>query len=152
LAKKIPDASITAIDISPAALEVAQCNAKRHGVSVEFLSGSLFQPVAGRLFDLIVSNPPYIRSSDIDGLEPEVRDYDPRGALDGGIDGFYIYRSMIPDAAEFLTPGGWLLIEVGAGQAQTVAELFRSAGGFEEPFVVNDNGSIERVVAARRKE
>jgi release factor glutamine methyltransferase len=152
LACKIPAASITAIDISVSALEVARCNAKRHGVSVEFLPGSLFQPVAGRHFDLIVSNPPYIPSSDIKGLEPEVRDYDPRHALDGGTDGLDIYRSMIPAAAEFLTPNGWLLVEVGAGQAQVVAELIRKAGGYEEPVVINDYGSIERVVGARRKE
>jgi release factor glutamine methyltransferase len=152
LACKTPDASITAIDISVAALKVARCNAKRHGVSVEFLAGSLFQPVVGRHFDLIVSNPPYIPSSEIEGLEPEVRDYDPRNALDGGPDGLDIYRNMIPAAREFLYKDGWLLVEVGAGQAKVVAELFRNSGGYDEPVVLNDNGSIERVVAARRKE
>ena len=151
LACKLPGAAVTAVDISAAALEVARRNAKRHGAAIEFLPGSLFQPVAGRYFDLIVSNPPYIPSSEIDGLEPEVRDYDPRGALDGGADGLDIYRNLIPAAGEFLNPHGWLLVEVGAGQAQDVALLFRNAGGFGEPIVVTDYGSIERVVGAQRK-
>ncbi len=151
LACKLPRAAVTAVDISAAALEVARCNAKRHGAAIEFLPGSLFQPVAGRYFDLIVSNPPYIPSSEIDRLEPEVRDYDPRGALDGGADGLDIYRNLIPAAGEFLNPHGWLLVEVGAGQAQDVVLLFRNAGGFGEPIVVTDYGSIERVVGAQRK-
>ena len=151
LACHLPGASVTATDISPAALEVARGNARRHNADVEFLAGSLFQPVVGRRFDLIVSNPPYIPSADIEGLEPEVRDHDPRTALDGGGDGLDIYRSLIPAATEHLNPGGWLLVEVGIGQAQAVAQLFRLADGYEEPVVVMDSGGIERVVGARRK-
>jgi release factor glutamine methyltransferase len=151
LACHLPGASVTATDISPAALEVARGNARRHNADVEFLAGSLFQPVVGRRFDLIVSNPPYIPSADIEGLEPEVRDHDPRTALDGGGDGLDIYRSLIPAATEHLNPGGWLLVELGIGQAQAVAQLFRLADGYEEPVVVMDSGGIERVVGARRK-
>jgi release factor glutamine methyltransferase len=151
LACNLSGASVTATDISPGALEVARGNARRCGADVEFLAGSLFQPVAGRRFDLIVSNPPYIPSADIEGLEPEVRDHDPRTALDGGGDGLDIYRSLIPAATEHLNPGGWLLVEVGIGQAQAVAQLFRLADGYEEPVAVMDSGGIERVVGTRRK-
>jgi release factor glutamine methyltransferase len=151
LARRMPKAVVAAVDISDSALEVARRNAARHDVAIEFLHGSLFQPVAGRRFDLIVSNPPYIPSSDVECLEPEVRDFDPRTALDGGSDGLDIYRHLIPEATEFLNPGGWLLVEVGVGQAQFVAQLFRMSAGYEEPVVVRDSARIERVVGARRK-
>lgn len=151
LACKLIEASVTAIDNSVAALEVACKNALRHGVSVEFFQGSLFQPVAGRRFDLIVSNPPYIPSSDIEHLEAEVRDFDPRNALDGGTDGLDFYRSLIPFAGGFLNPDGWLLVEVGSGQAADVARMFRDADGFGEPVMASDHGGIERVVGAQRK-
>ena len=151
LARRMPDSAVVAVDISGQALEVARRNAVRHGVAIEFLQGSLFQPVVGRRFDLIVSNPPYIPSSDIEALEPEVRDFDPRTALDGGADGLDVYRHLVPEAPGFLNPGGWLLLEVGVGQAQFIAQLFRMAGGYEEAVVVSDSAGIERVVGARRK-
>lgn len=152
LAHGLPDAAVTAIDISPAALAVAHRNAERNGAAVEFLAGSLLEPVAGRRFDLIVSNPPYIPSMDIDGLEPEVRDFDPRGALDGGVDGLDIYQTLIPAAPEHLNRAGWLLVEVGIGQAPAVAELFRATTDFDLPVTVRDPGGIERVVGAQRKD
>jgi len=152
LAHDLPGAAVTAIDISPAALAVARRNAGRNGVAVEFLAGSLLEPVAGRRFDLIVSNPPYIPSRDIDGLEPEVRDFDPRGALDGGVDGLDVYRALIPAAPEYLHPSGWLLVEVGIGQAPEVAELFRKTGDYNQPVTACDPGGVERVVGARRKD
>jgi release factor glutamine methyltransferase len=149
LAKQLPHAKVAAIDISAAALEVARRNADRNGVTIEFLAGSLLEPVAGRRFDLIVSNPPYIPSADIALLEPEVRDHEPLGALDGGRDGLDAYRPLIPAALASLNPGGWLLVEVGIGQAAEVAALFRQ-GGFEETFTARDPGAIERVVGGRR--
>jgi len=152
LAKSLPDAKVTAIDISLAALEVARRNAERHGAVIEFLHGSLLAPVAGRCFDLIVSNPPYIPTNDISGLEPEVREGDPRCALDGGMDGLDIYRALIPAAIRQLNPGGWLLVEVGIGQAQEVAELFHDVDGYDSVITARDPGEIERVVGARRKE
>ncbi|MDA8430083.1 MAG: peptide chain release factor N(5)-glutamine methyltransferase [Geobacteraceae bacterium] len=152
LAKQLPLAAVTAIDISGAALTVARRNAERNGVAIEFLQGSLCEPVTGRCFDLIVSNPPYIPRNDIEQLEPEVRDFDPRGALDGGADGLDIYRVLIPSALLCLNPSGWLLLEVGAGQASDVAGLFRSMTGFDEAVTVCDPGGIERVVGAQRKE
>lgn len=152
LAQRLPDAKVTALDISSAALEVARRNATLNGMSIEFLHGSLLTPVAGRCFDLIVSNPPYIPSADIDLLQPEVRYGDPRSALDGGADGLDIYRALIPGAVRGLNPGGWLLVEVGVGQARDVAELFRAVDGYDDVITAHDPGGIERVVGARRKE
>lgn len=152
LAKRLQDAKLTAIDISTTALELAKRNADRNGVIIEFLHGSLLDPVKGRCFDLIVSNPPYIPSCDIERLEPEVRDWDPRCALDGGKDGLDIYRILIPSALRFLNPGGWLLVEVGVGQAREVAELFYAVEGYYDVIAAHDPAGIERVVGARRKE
>jgi len=152
LASLLPDARVTASDISPAALDVARRNAALNRVTIEFLHGSLLEPVAGRRFDLIVSNPPYIPTADIAGLEPEVRDGDPRGALDGGEDGLDFYRALIPQAPAHLYPGGWLLLEIGIGQGRDVAELFREAAGYDDVVFSRDPGGIERVVGARRKD
>jgi release factor glutamine methyltransferase len=148
MAFRLPGASVTAVDISAAALVVARRNAARNGVAIEFLLGSLLEPAAGRHFDLIISNPPYIPSSDIETLESEVRDFDPRAALDGGADGLDVYRAMIPGAAALLNSGGWLLFEVGIGQAVDVAQMFRSAGIYGEPIITCDGVGIERVVGA----
>lgn len=149
LAKELPAAAVTAVDISPAALAVARRNAEKHEARIEFLCGSLLQPVAGRHFDLIVSNPPYISPADIQRLEPEVRDFEPLNALDGGPDGLDIYRLLIPQALLQLNQAGWLLVEVGIGQAGAVAEIFRS-NGYGEPIKAVDPGGIERVVGAQR--
>ncbi len=151
LALRLPHARVTAVDISEAALEVAHHNAQANNVAVEFLHGSLLEPVAGRQFDLIVSNPPYIPRAVIETLEPEVRDGDPRLALDGGIDGLDLYRCLIPDAVGHLNPGGWLLVEVGQGQAREVAALFGDAAGYDGVVTARDPGGIERVVGAARK-
>lgn len=150
LAKQLPQASITAVDISGAALTVARRNAERNGVAIEFLQGSLCEPVAGRSFDLIVSNPPYIPSRDIEELAPEVRDFDPRGALDGGADGLDIYKILIPAARSRLNPAGWLLVEIGIGQAPDVQQMFRALHGFGEPITASDPGGIVRVVGGQR--
>ena len=152
LQKLFTNAAVTATDISEAALTVARRNAEKHGVDIEFLAGSLFAPVAGRRFDLIVSNPPYIPSADIESLEQEVRDYDPRSALDGGKDGLEIYRVLIPAAVTCLHPGGWLLVEIGTGQSEDVEQMFRNTGYFGEPHVSRDPAGINRVVGAEIKE
>jgi release factor glutamine methyltransferase len=150
LAARLPGASVTAVDISEAALTVARRNAERNGVAIEFIEGSLLDPLTGRQFDLIVSNPPYIPSSEIEALQPEVRDFDPRGALDGGLDGLEIYRRLIPSAVTALTRGGWLLLEVGAGQADDVSLLLSSTGGYGTPVTACDPSGIVRVVGAQR--
>lgn len=152
LANLLPEARVTASDISAAALAVARRNADLNRVTIEFLQGSLLEPVGGRRFDLIVSNPPYIPTADIAGLEPEVRDGDPRAALDGGPDGLDIYRALIPEAALHLNPGGWLLVEIGIGQGGDVASLFRDKDSYDDVVFSRDPGGIERVVGARRKD
>lgn len=151
LARQFPNATVTATDISPAALEIAMRNAARNSVKIEFIQGSLFEPFDTQTFDLIVSNPPYIPTADIETLEPEVRHGDPFNALDGGDDGLHIYRQLIPEAAMHLNTGGWLLVEVGAGQAEDVSTIFRGTDCYNEPVTVSDQGGIMRVVAADRK-
>lgn len=150
--KRLANAVVTATDISEAALAVARRNAVKAGAAVEFLFGALFEPVVGRRFDLIVSNPPYIPTADIDMLDQEVRDYDPMIALDGGLDGLDIYRELIPAAVDYLNPRGWLLVEVGIGQAKDVTSMFQSAGKFTETIIALDPGGIQRVVGAQLKE
>lgn len=150
LAKALPGIGITGCDASKAALELAQRNAARHGVSLELVHGSLFEPFAGRTFDLIVSNPPYIPTADLDALQPEVRDHEPRQALDGGADGLDFYRRIIPEALCHLGAGGWLLLEIGIGQAADVIGLLETAGFFAEIFSARDPGGIERVIGGKK--
>lgn len=152
LKKQFPTALVTATDVSEAALSVAGRNAQKHGAELELLSGSLFTPVAGRRFDLIVSNPPYIPTADIETLDPEVRDYDPGSALDGGRDGLDFYRSLVPAAVEYLNTGGWLLMENGIGQADDIVKIFKQCCCYGEPIIALDTGGIERVVGAQLKE
>jgi release factor glutamine methyltransferase len=151
LAKTCADSHVYGVDPSPKALELAQRNAERHGVSVTLVKGSLFEPFEGRKFDLIVSNPPYIPTAELAGLQPEVRDYEPREALDGGPDGLDFYRRIIPSAPPYLEAGGWLLLEVGIGEAPDVLALFNETGCFRDLFTACDPGTIERVVGGRKK-
>ncbi len=149
LARLLPDVEVFGVERSPEALAVAQRNAEKHGVAVTLREGSLFEPFPGERFDLIVSNPPYIPTGDLAGLQPEVRDFEPTGALDGGPDGLDFYRLIIPAAPDYLNPGGWLLFEVGIGQAEQILGLFEEAGRFGEFFTAKDPGGIERVVGGR---
>ncbi|MRR55975.1 MAG: peptide chain release factor N(5)-glutamine methyltransferase [Deltaproteobacteria bacterium] len=151
LAKARTDARIHGVDLSAKALELARRNVDRHGVTVNLAQGSLFEPFAGRKFDLIVSNPPYIPTADLAGLQPEVRDYEPREALDGGADGLDYYRRIIPAAADFLVQDGWLLLEIGIGEAPDVSAIFTSTGMFHELFSACDAGGVERVAGGRKK-
>lgn len=148
LAKALPDAAVCGVEPSSRALAVARENAGRNGVTLEFACGSLFEPIAGRRFDLIVSNPPYIPTADLAALDPEVRDHEPLAALDGGVDGLAFYRAIVPQAPEHINPGGWLLVEIGIGQGAAVREIF-SQGGFAGIFTVSDPGDIERVVGGQ---
>lgn len=148
LAKSLPQADVWGVDISPLALGLARENALHHSVSLTLREGSLFAPLAGERFNLIVSNPPYIPSGDLAALQPEVRQYEPRGALDGGASGLDFYEQIIPHAANYLLPEGWLLLEVGIGQAEKVAALL-TRSGFAAVFRALDPGNIERVVGGR---
>ncbi|WP_298268931.1 peptide chain release factor N(5)-glutamine methyltransferase [Geobacter sp.] len=148
LAKNLPDARVWGVEQSPAALALAQRNVERHGVRVTLFEGSLFEPFGDQRFDLIVSNPPYIPTADLETLQPEVREYEPRAALDGGADGLDFYRIIIPAAPEHLNPGGWLLVELGIGQAEAVLGMFGRAG-FGDCFTARDPNGIDRVVGGR---
>ncbi|RNC72629.1 MAG: peptide chain release factor N(5)-glutamine methyltransferase [Desulfuromonadales bacterium] len=148
LAKQLPEARVWGVEQSPDALELAQRNAGKHGVEVTLFEGSLFEPFTDQRFDLIVSNPPYIPTADLETLQPEVRDFEPRQALDGGADGLQFYRLIIPAAPEHLNPGGWLVVEMGIGQAEAVLGLFEQAG-FCECFTAKDPNGIERVAGGR---
>ena len=130
LAEKCPSARITALDISPEALALAGSNAAKNGVAerIEFVPGDGFAALAdGARFDLIVSNPPYIASAEIATLDPEVRDFDPRAALDGGADGLEFYRRIAREAGPFLKPDGRILLEFGEGQATDIQAIFSGA-------------------------
>ncbi len=154
LAKELPLSRISAVDISAAAIEIARLNSRRQGVEerMEFFCGDLFEPVAEERegFDLIVANPPYIRSGDLAGLAPEIREWEPTTALDGGADGLLYYRRIIPAAWEYLKGGGSILLELGDGMGQSVARLFADAGGFEPGQVYRDYAGKERVIAAAK--
>ncbi len=144
-----PDAQVTAIDVSVDALAVASANAERLGLDVTFVQSDLLDQVEGGPFDLVVSNPPYVSAGEVDALEPEVAVYEPRLATVAGEDGLEVYRRLLPPAVERLAPGGWLVLECGAGQAAAlVAEL---AGlGYGDAEVDRDLAGIDRVVWARR--
>ena len=144
-----PDARATATDIDPETLTVAARNAARHGVAdrLHLLRADWFAGVEGR-FDLIASNPPYIAAAELTGLSPEVRDHEPARALSDGADGLTAYRAIAAGAAAHLTPGGRLLVEIGAGQAAEVCALFATAG-FGDLRVHPDLDGRDRVVAAR---
>ncbi len=149
LAREFPAARVIATDISPAALSIAARNARRHGVGdrVEFRQTSLLDGVTGPA-SLIVSNPPYIPADDIGGLPPEVREWEPLQALDGGRDGLDIVRALLADAPGVLAPGGWLIMEFGYAQREEVERLIR-ASPLELVRMVNDLQQIPRTLVAR---
>jgi release factor glutamine methyltransferase len=151
LAHEKPEILVTALDCSQPALDVARTNAQRNGVvdRVTCLLGDLASLPTGP-FEMIVSNPPYIPSGDWQKLMPEVRDYEPRLALDGGDDGLQAYRQLAVQAGRVLVPGGWLLVEVGIGQAADVSALFKAAG-LTEIGQRDDYAGIARVVMGRTK-
>ncbi|MCA3562439.1 MAG: peptide chain release factor N(5)-glutamine methyltransferase [Aestuariivirga sp.] len=147
-----PAARGVATDLSPAALAVARENAARLGVAhrLTLLEGSWFAPLSGT-FDIILSNPPYIPDGEIAGLSPGVRNFDPALALSGGTDGLDPYRIIACSAAAHLAPGGRILVEIGAGQADEIAAIF-TAEGFRAASRHRDLGGHERCLAFNRPE
>lgn len=139
----------SASDISPEALKTARANAERLIADVTFVESDLFAHIRGT-YDCIVSNPPYIRSAQIPELMPEVRDHEPRLALDGQADGLFFYRRIVREAKDFLRAGGWLLFEIGFDQGEAVMELMR-AQGYESVAVQKDLAGLDRVVGGRRE-
>lgn len=152
LATRCPAARIWAVDVSAAALEVAHRNTARHQLEdrIRFFPGDGFDALPeARKFDLIVSNPPYIPTGDIAGLQPEVRDFEPRLALDGGVDGVDYYRRLAVEAAPWLHPDGRLMVEFGDGQADRLREIF-SAQKWVVEAVREDYTQRPRILVARR--
>jgi release factor glutamine methyltransferase len=146
-----PDSHGVGTDISVAALQAARANAAGLGFArrAAFVACDYATALSGG-FDLMVSNPPYIRSADIAGLATEVRDHDPLGALDGGADGLDAYRVLIPQAARLLAPGGALIVEVGQDQSGDVGELMTASGLTQERPAKPDLAGIRRAVAGRK--
>ena len=157
LAKEMKNIFLVATDISRDALILAKENAKSAGVldRIKFVNGDLFGPLhpskERNIFDLILSNPPYIIRSKIRTLPREVKDHEPIIALDGGEDGLAFYRHIIPEAPFYLREGGWLLLEVALGQSRIVSEMIEGGGHFFKPESIPDLSGIGRVVKAQRK-
>lgn len=147
LLKYSNDCTGVGCDISEKAVGKARENAESLGLKARFLQSNLFENVSGK-FEIIVSNPPYIPSGEIPGLMEEVRDYDPLAALDGGEDGLFFYREIIPKAGEYLHPGGMLFLEIGCEQAADVKGLMEHAG-YKDILVCEDFTGRDRVVSGR---
>lgn len=149
---------IIAVDISNASLEVAQQNARRHGVEdrITWLRGDMLKPLAERkldgCIDVVVTNPPYIAEADWIGLQPEVRDFEPRRALVAGSHGTECHEQLLQEARRYLAPGGALIMEIGAGQGQAVRRLVESIGGYGPVRFIRDAADIERAVIVEREE
>lgn len=147
----VKNSTAIASDVSAAALQIAARNAVKHGIDerLNLRQADLFEGIDER-FDLIVSNPPYVPDDDIDGLQPEVRDFEPRSALAGGADGLDIVRLVVGDSSQVLCPGGVLLVEIGHDQAKRVAKFF-DKDVWQEVEFLRDLQNIDRVVRASLK-
>jgi release factor glutamine methyltransferase len=151
LAAKCANAKISAIDISPDALALAKENADKNKVQIEFFEGDGFAALPkDSEFDLIISNPPYIPTGEIETLQPEVRDFDPRAALDGGADGLDFYRRLAASAKPFLRPGGKIMLEFGDGQAPDIRGIFENEKWIVEA-VKEDYSQRARILIATWK-
>ncbi len=156
LARFLPQARVLAVDLSADALAVARENATRHGVAdrITFARGDLLAPARRRRWeqvDAIASNPPYVDAASAAALPREVREHEPAVALLAGSGGTAFHARLAAEGPLLLRPGGWLAVEVGAGQAPQVIELFARAGTLEQARTVDDLAGITRVVAARRR-
>ena len=155
LARAVPKATIFATDLSAEALNTAKGNSRRHGVDarIRWLEGDLLAPIAGLCCEgtvtTIMSNPPYIRESEWSDLQPEVR-YEPRMALVAGERGTEVQERLLTDAASYLIPGGFLIMELGKGQSAAIREQIERMPLYEQPEVVPDEAGIDRIVIVRR--
>ena len=158
LLMELPQASGTGVDVSADALEVAKENTRRLGlekraelVQSDLFSADYFEKNSRKKcmeYDMLISNPPYIRTADIDGLMDEVRLHDPRLALDGKADGLYFYEKITEQAGKYLKPGGWLIYEIGCDQGKDVAEIMKKKG-FIQIEVKKDLAGLDRIVEGR---
>ncbi len=157
LAKELRNVSLIATDISWDAISLAKENAMLAGVGekILFIKCDLFEairPLDGGYFDMIISNPPYIKRSDIQRLQKEVRDYEPIQAIDGGEDGLDFYRRIIGQSSLYLRDGGWLLLEMGHGQAGPIMDLIKDNKFFKKIDIIKDLSGIERVLKIKKKD
>jgi release factor glutamine methyltransferase len=157
LTKEVEEIFAVATDISHEALEVAKENAREAGVDqrIRFVRGNLLHPfrhLTGGVFDLILSNPPYICRSEIEELTREIKGHEPRLALDGGEDGLDFYHQMSRQVPPYLREGGWLLVEIGQGQGAKISALLEQSGCFRTPELVRDLSGIERVIKVQKAE
>ena len=155
LAKELPEAEIWAVDISAAALMVAEANATRHEATrqMTFLEGDLLAPVAdqeGR-FDLIVSNPPYVAAEELSTLQEEIQKWEPYLALNGGKAGTDFHQRLIAESPRYLRQGGWLVMEIGQGQERVIASLAAEQEVFAHVRFAKDYAGVERVAAIQTK-
>jgi release factor glutamine methyltransferase len=149
VARQRPTGKVVASDLSPDALAVARDNALRLGAyNMAFVESDLFANIQGK-FDVITANPPYILTSDIEGLQPDIREFEPRLALDGGADGLDLVRRIVERAPDHLVPGGVLALEIGMGEAAATQALLE-ARGFTEVRADRDYAKIDRVVSGLR--
>ncbi len=154
VAKHAAACHVTALDISPQALEVARGNAQHHGVAdrIEFVLSDLLTEVPpAEPFEVVASNPPYVSESEWERLPPDVKDYEPRSALVGGATGSETIARLIPQAANHLRPGGWLLLEIGPSVEPSVHQLLGQDGRFQAVQTVKDLAGLPRVVKAQRR-
>lgn len=155
LATAVQQARIWATDISAGALKLARLNAEKHGVTdkIQFMQGNLWEPLLdqGVTFDLILSNPPYIAPEEFKALSPEVRDYEPRLALDGHKDGMRYIQKIILEAPVFMNPGGWIMLEMAPGQTEKSLGLVGKIEDYGEKTRMKDYSHLYRVVMAQRK-
>lgn len=152
--KHAPHVRLLAVDVSADALSVAEANARDHAVQdrVSFHQGDLFSALpAGTVCDLIVSNPPYIPSAEIAGLDADVRDHEPRMALDGGESGFVILERLLQEAPAYLQPGGWLLVEFSPEQSEGLVPRANATGHWDQVQVHKDLAQRARVLAVRKR-
>ncbi|MEG2450127.1 MAG: peptide chain release factor N(5)-glutamine methyltransferase [Clostridia bacterium] len=147
---KLSACEMTATDISANAIMVAQANAIMAGAKVKFVASDLFEKLNGEKFDLILSNPPYIPTKDIDGLERKVKDFEPRLALDGGNDGLDIYRKIAKECGDYLAENGTMLLEFGISQADSVKKIFEE-NNFEKIEIIKDMEGVDRIALISRR-
>lgn len=152
MAKEVPECKVSAIDIDPNALSIAKENAVRHGVAdrIEFVCADLIKSAWSGCFSIILSNPPYIKSADIKKIMPEVLNYEPEKALDGGITGLAFYRAIIPMAIDRLEENGFLILEIGHDQADEVTALLNNFSCYQNIKVIQDYSGYDRVVKAQK--
>jgi release factor glutamine methyltransferase len=155
LAVNVPRARVIATDLSAAALQVARTNAERHGAEdrIEFVQGDLLEPLerhhVGNSVDVLASNPPYVNEGQAELIQQEVRDWEPRGALFGGVEGLDFYRRLLVEGLAFVKPGGYLIFEIGYNQLGAITEII-DAVEWELVDVVNDLQGIPRTVTLRK--